>query len=332
MKLIYHTSLALALSSSIAMGQLIIPTGQDRHVTAFADVDGGTPENNTASAADFGPFVMSVTANASSPQGGAMSGASQDSEILADSIIASGVESASAGPAGDSGSESIASIDFDVPVKVSWRLTANYESYDQGFFSYDLTASSGQYIGSWFGIAEGPQSIDHSGEMEAGSYNLILRVQGGSDFAFADFDSVLQLTALSGNYCVGAANSSGAGASLALGGSQSIFTNDFRVEASGVAPNVFGLVFYGPNQIQAPFGDGFRCIGGQTFRVQPPVQADGSGNLSKSISFTSGPAASGNGTILPTSTWNFQLWYRDPMGPGGNGYNTSDGIWATFCP
>jgi len=30
--------------------------------------------------------------------------------------------------------------------------------------------------------------------------------------------------------------------------------------------------------------------------------------------------------IVPSADLNFQLWYRDPMGPGGTGFNVSDGL------
>ena len=66
--------------------------------------------------------------------------------------------------------------------------------------------------------------------------------------------------------------------------------------------------------------------------MQPPVLADPTtGFVSKPISFLTGPASAGSGQITPDSTWNFQLWYRDPMGPGGTGFNLSDGLSVTFC-
>ena len=36
--------------------------------------------------------------------------------------------------------------------------------------------------------------------------------------------------------------------------------------------------------------------------------------------------------IQPGDTWNFQMWYRDPMGPCGNGFNLSSGWTTTFTP
>jgi len=39
-----------------------------------------------------------------------------------------------------------------------------------------------------------------------------------------------------------------------------------------------------------------------------------------------------NTTLWPGSTWRFQMMYRDPQGPGGNGINATDGLSVTFCP
>ena len=182
-------------------------------------------------------------------------------------------------------------------------------------------------------------AIDESGILEPGIYTVDLWAIGsayadgfGFDYAFADFQMSLEVTALAGNYCIAAPNSAGPGASISFDGSQSIADNDFHLGVSGARPNGSGLFFYGPNQIQAPFGDGFRCVGGLTHRVQPVVTADGSGLVTRQLDFTAPPAnGAGGGAILPMSTWNFQLWYRDPGGPGGSGFNLSDGLWVTFC-
>ena len=332
MKPTLPTLLALALSAPLAAGQLITPTGQDRTITASADADGGTPMTETDSAADFGPFQSSVSASASGSGGNAMSAASQDSQILADSFLVSGTQSCSSFSDADSSSETRAMIEFDVPVRVAYRVVADYESYDNGFFSYDLWTASGQWISGWIGIAEGQQSIEHWGALDPGSYRIEFRADGASEYAFADFNAAMHLVELAANYCVGAPNSVGAGAKLAVGGTHSIASNDFRIDASGVVPSVAGIVFYGSNQTQVSFGDGFRCVAGGLYRVHPVVMADANGDLSKPIDFTSGSAGSGSGQILAWSTWNFQLWYRDPQGSGGSGFNTSDALQASFYP
>ena len=73
-------------------------------------------------------------------------------------------------------------------------------------------------------------------------------------------------------------------------------------------PGQFALFFTGPEEIQVPFGDGFRCVGAGSvglFRLGPPQ--------------------------LPGERRSFQLWYRDPAA-GGSGFNLSNGVTVTFCP
>jgi len=170
--------------------------------------------------------------------------------------------------------------------------------------------------------------------------NVIRQGETGSPFwavdpACADAVGSLEVVVLdcgTFNYCISTANSDFPGGGMITSqGSTSIAANDFVLRAEDVKKSGFGLFFYGDSQLQTPFGDGFRCVGGQTHRVQPPVQADPTGFVSKPVSFTTGPASSGPGLIDADSTWNFQLWYRDPMGPGGTGYNLSDGLSVTFC-
>jgi hypothetical protein len=133
-------------------------------------------------------------------------------------------------------------------------------------------------------------------------------------------------------YCVGAPNSVGLGASIAWSGSTSLALNDFVLHATGAPAHKTALFVYGSTQVQVPLGDGFRCIGGTVKRIQPAGSTDGAGAFSRYFDFTQPPANSGSGQILPGSTWNFQLYYRDPQGPLGSGINLSNGLSASFCP
>ena len=89
------------------------------------------------------------------------------------------------------------------------------------------------------------------------------------------------------------------------------------------------IFYYGPNQLQAPFGNGYRCVaaGPQgTFRL--PVRiSDGSGVIEDTIDFSSSPSD----VIQAGETWQFQSWFRDPGG-GGSSYNLSDGLSLEFRP
>lgn len=129
------------------------------------------------------------------------------------------------------------------------------------------------------------------------------------------------------NYCQTAPNSVGSGSLITSSGSTSIGANLFFLLASGAPANQFGIFYYGPNQIQQPFGNGFRCVGGGVFRL-PVIQTSSQGNALYQVSFPSLPPA---GQILPFSVWNFQFWYRDPAAGGAN-FNFSNGLNVNFCP
>jgi hypothetical protein len=127
-------------------------------------------------------------------------------------------------------------------------------------------------------------------------------------------------------YCDTTPNSVGTSALIGHAGSLSITMNDLELNASGATPAQFGLFYFGPNQISIPFGHGLRCVGGKIRRLGV-IQVDSYGNGSLALDFTTAPASD----ITANSTWNFQLWYRDPMA-GGADFNLSNALEATFCP
>lgn len=127
------------------------------------------------------------------------------------------------------------------------------------------------------------------------------------------------------NYCVGAVNSTGNGVQLSGEGSSLLANQNVVLRAEGLPPGVPGIFFFGPNQVQVSFGDGFRCVGGATRRIQPVATAGGSGVTMRALNFTAPYAA-----FLAPGSSNFQLWYRDPSGPGGTGFNLSDGLEIVF--
>ena len=123
-------------------------------------------------------------------------------------------------------------------------------------------------------------------------------------------------------YCIAAPNSVGPGAHISASGSNVVADNDFTLATEGLPGGVPGLYFFGPNQIQVAFGDGFRCVGGQVKRLQPVVFASGSGFAQRTVNLAAPPSA---GLILPGTSFNFQHWYRDPMA-GGAGFNLSTAV------
>ncbi len=135
-------------------------------------------------------------------------------------------------------------------------------------------------------------------------------------------------------YCVAAPNSVGAGCRIGWTGSTSVGAGDFTLYAWGGIPGQFGLFYYGSDQTQVPFGEGFRCVDGGSlgvFRLNPPATFDAFGDMTRSLDFTQPPVGSGPGSIEPGEDWNFQLWYRDPVG-GGSGFNLSDALSVPFTP
>ncbi|MFT5052489.1 MAG: hypothetical protein ACI8QZ_003923, partial [Chlamydiales bacterium] len=91
------------------------------------------------------------------------------------------------------------------------------------------------------------------------------------------------------NYCTAAPTSTTSGAVMAQTGSLSFGDNGTVIEVSNAPVNKPGLFYYGPAQIQTPFGDGFRCVGAGgvgTFRLYPLVQTDGAGAVSRPLDFT----------------------------------------------
>ncbi len=134
-------------------------------------------------------------------------------------------------------------------------------------------------------------------------------------------------TSSSANYCVGAPNSTGVGAVIGWNGSLSIGANNFTLTCVQLPPNTSHLFFFGNQQTQSVFGNGFRCATGSVARLNPPVAASPTGTTSRVVDLTSAPAA---GNITAGSTRYFQCWYRNPAA-GGAGFNLSDGLSATFC-
>ena len=101
--------------------------------------------------------------------------------------------------------------------------------------------------------------------------------------------------------------------------------NDLELRAAPV-PIQPGVFYFGPSQIQLSFGNGFRCVGGTT--VHLPVIYASAGSLTHSLDFQSSAVAT---NLLPSTTWNFQAWYRDPAA-GGSYFDLSDAVEISFIP
>jgi hypothetical protein len=133
------------------------------------------------------------------------------------------------------------------------------------------------------------------------------------------------------SYCTSTANSSGAAATIGLTGSLSITANDTWMRASGCPVNAIGLFVFGSQQGLLPFGDGYLCISVFGSGIRRPfsrVVVGAGGVAQQQLDF---PALPASAPIPAGSTQNFQFWFRDPHGPGGQGFNTTNAAEATFC-
>lgn len=129
------------------------------------------------------------------------------------------------------------------------------------------------------------------------------------------------------NYCPATNNSSGGGASIGSFGSLNVSDNNFNLSVVGAPAGTTGLFFFGPTQLNAPFGNGTLCAGEPIQRITPTITTDFFGTSTAAFDLTSNAGS----VITEGSTWNFQLWFRDIAG-GGSLFNTSDGLSVFFCP
>jgi len=121
------------------------------------------------------------------------------------------------------------------------------------------------------------------------------------------------------NTCRATVNSTGAPARMsAFGSDRAVVGSELTLTAEPV-PDQVGLFFYGPTEIEVPFGNGYLCVGGGVTRVFPPVRAIG-----RSVS-----TVLDAGAFVPGETVYFQYWFRDPSA-GGAAFNTSDALRVTF--
>lgn len=137
---------------------------------------------------------------------------------------------------------------------------------------------------------------------------------------------VLPATCLAETSCASTVNSTGSAATLQLAGSASLAANDLELVAGPVPSGVPGLFFYGNQPLQAPFGDGVRCAGGQVVRIFPIAVADGSGQLTTALD-NGDPRHAG---LRAGVTRYFQAWFRDAPA-GAAGFNLSSGLEVRFC-
>jgi len=122
----------------------------------------------------------------------------------------------------------------------------------------------------------------------------------------------------------GCANGGGASGALLSGAGQATVADDsFVLNATDCPAMRPGLFFQGNGQVNGgagvTFGDGLLCAGMGIVRLQVIV-TDAFGNASSTISL------SDRGGVGAGETKTYQYWFRDPMGPCGQNFNTTSGL------
>ena len=134
----------------------------------------------------------------------------------------------------------------------------------------------------------------------------------------------------------GCAHSRGYGARLAGRGTGSVGADDLEINAFNLPPNKSGRFYMSQNSTQLPLGDGFLCAGtaGYPLFRFPFISSGPAGSISMPDNLIAYCQQHFNvsGHITAGSTWHFQAWYRDPAGPCGNKFNTTNSYSMPFGP
>lgn len=132
----------------------------------------------------------------------------------------------------------------------------------------------------------------------------------------------------------GCRNSTGSGALLTATGSTSVGVDNLVLTTSQMPTFTLGLMLQAPSLgAPIPFFDGRRCVTGSLLRW--PLKNSGA---TGSFSYGPGMAAFAVANHPPAfwltagSTWHFQTWYRDTLGPCATGANVSNSASVTFTP
>lgn len=160
----------------------------------------------------------------------------------------------------------------------------------------------------------------------------ILFTAAGPQDAFVPGNEPLLGGGSATTYCQATMNSFNTVASIGFTGSLDLSDGTFGLTTTGCPPVSvsFGMYTYGQVQTNVPFANGFLCISPFApgiFNFTP--QSLGSGTVNNSM--ISHPADWAAANFQPGSTWNFQLWYRNPAAGGAN-FNLSNGLKVVFAP
>jgi len=226
---------------------------------------------------------------------------------------ATGVNGTSTGTNVDSGAAYVFTRSGTVWSQSAFLKASNTGSGD--WFAQSVAVADGNIVIGALSEDSGATGIN--GDQASDSASLT-----GAAYAFA--------FGIGTTYCPLTPNSAGSGAQICAFGTTSVQANNLTFRAGRMASGEPGIFYYGPAQLQVPFGDGNRCVGGgpgTIVRIFPFAVADAAGYMSTALDNT----APVHGQVLPGATLNFQAWFRDPAG-GGAGFNLSDAVSLLFAP
>jgi hypothetical protein len=128
----------------------------------------------------------------------------------------------------------------------------------------------------------------------------------------------------------GCANSTGEGAHLLALGSTD--PDEVTLVTTGTVPGQLAIHFQADRRAQHAFGDGLRCaVGGLVPLTRIPRPIDPFGTVGYG-SCLGDPLISERTGVVPGSgvTRFYQCWFRDPSGPCGSSFNTTNGVAITW--
>lgn len=216
--------------------------------------------------------------------------------------------------------------DFAVSALPSSPSVNSYVTIISGQTHAVLLSLSGALASEDFGssIASlGDTTGDGRLELAVGSPNS--NTNGSSSGHVQVFSSGFTACGDISHYCATSPNSFGTGALILHSGSVNVSDNNLVLVSILCPFNQFGVFYFGNNQLNVPFGNGVRCVGGGIRRLH--VVNTGVSGSAASIVDLQNPLYGISGGV----TKNFQFWFRDPVA-GGENFNLSDALSIQFCP
>lgn len=188
----------------------------------------------------------------------------------------------------------------------------------------------------------GFNTIEHAVTLYPAGTNLVLTTAIGTDadgeILVSDYidGSIYRIAPVENvqPLCDGAVNGVGKHAVLTAIGTTSLSANALSFRVIDAPPQSLSLLFYGPEAVSVPAGNGTRCVGGgglSIFRLDYRVSSP-AGQIDHPVDFTSFDLSSGPGALQAGTTWYFQNWHRDVLLQGGAGTNYSSAVAVRFRP